>query len=101
MSVHDPSGDHVNDRAQHPDRAERLAQHRVMLHARDADAIEMTVHTLVDRTPLELGEAVDVTIDAQNRSKAVILETHLERAEFYREQLAFGGLRVTLEPAPV
>jgi len=80
-------------------RVDRLPAFRLVLHHRDADAIEPTVETLVAHTPLDLGRAVDVVIDARNRARAPIMEAHLERAEFYRERLRAEGLGVTLEPA--
>ena len=53
----------------------------------------------VSLTPLNLEAAVQRTLEAHTAGLALLLTTHKERAELYRDQFKSKGLTVTIEPA--
>ena len=61
--------------------------------------VEFVVHTIVALTPLNTEDAVLRTLEAHETGVALLLTTHKERAELYREQFQSKGLTVTIEPA--
>lgn len=72
---------------------------KVMLHNDDVNAVDFVVTTIVALTPLNLEDAVKRTLEAHKRGVALLLMTHKERAELYRDQFKSKGLTVTIEPA--
>ena len=55
--------------------------------------------TLRELTHYGEAEAMSRMWQAHHAGRALVLETHLERAELYVEQFAAKGLRASLEPA--
>ena len=76
-----------------------LPPYKVLLHNDDVNDVEFVVHTIVALTPLNTEDAVIRTLEAHETGVALLLTTHKERAELYREQFQSKGLTVTIEPA--
>ena len=76
-----------------------LPPYKVLLHNDDVNEVEFVVHTIVALTPLNTEDAVLRTLEAHETGVALLLTTHKERAELYREQFQSKGLTVTIEPA--
>lgn len=82
-----------------PPATDRLPPYRVLLHNDDINTTVHVVRSLVEVTPLSAARATRVMLEAHLRGVALILTTHRERAELYREQLQSRSLTVTVEPA--
>ena len=78
---------------------QQLPPYKVLLHNDDVNDVEHVVHTIVALTPLNTEDAVIRTLEAHETGVALLLTTHKERAELYREQFQSKGLTVTIEPA--
>lgn len=72
---------------------------KVLLHNDDKNEMTYVVLTIMELTPLNEQEAVARMLEAHKTGVALLLTTHKERAELYREQFASKGLTVTVEPA--
>jgi ATP-dependent Clp protease adaptor protein ClpS len=72
---------------------------KVLLHNDDHNDIEYVVLTVMSLTPLSQEDAVTRTLEAHETGVALLLTTHKERAELYRDQFGSKGLTVTIEPA--
>lgn len=70
---------------------------KVLLHNDAVNTIEHVVDSIVELTPLDHGRAVEVTMEANASGVALVLVTHQERAELYREQFQTKKLTVTIE----
>lgn len=77
---------------------DQLPPFRVLLHNDDVNTIDHVVDSIMELTPLDHGRAVEVTLEAQKSGAALLLVTHQERAELYRDQLTSKSLTVTIEP---
>ncbi len=82
-----------------PPRVDRLPPFRVLLHNDDVNDVEHVVRSITELTPLKKEEAVTRTVEAHKTGVALLLVTHRERAELYREQFGTKNLSVTIEPA--
>lgn len=78
---------------------DELPPFRVLLHNDDHNDMHFVVDTLMDLTPLEPTRCARVMLEAHTNGVALVLMTHQERAELYRDQFASKGLIVTIEPA--
>lgn len=78
---------------------DELPPFRVLLHNDDVNSIDHVVDSIMELTPLDHGRAVEVTLEAQQSGAALVLVTHQERAELYRDQFTSKSLTVTIEPA--
>lgn len=76
-----------------------LPRFRVILHNDDENDILHVVETIVMLTPLKGQEAWERTCEAHKTGCALLLVTHLERAELYVDQFASRNLTVSIEPA--
>ncbi len=76
----------------------RLPPYRVLLHNDDVNVFEHVVLTILKLTPLPLEDAVARTEEAHTRGVSLLLVTHKERAELYRDQFTSKSLTVTIEP---
>lgn len=85
-------------RPAHP-RVDRLPPYRVLLHNDDVNDCLDVVDTLVELTPLNRQRATLVMLEADSTGVALVLVTHKERAELYRDQFRAKLLTVTIEPA--
>ena len=72
---------------------------KVLLHNDDKNDFDFVIETIVALTPLNEQDASQRTKEAHQTGVALLLTTHKERAELYREQFQSKGLTVTIEPA--
>lgn len=70
---------------------------KVLLHNDSVNTIEHVVDSIIELTPLDHGRAVEVTLEADSSGVALVLVTHQERAELYRDQFQTKKLTVTIE----
>jgi Uncharacterized conserved protein len=82
-----------------PPRMDRLPPFRVLLHNDDHNDMVFVVESIELLTPLPRVRAVEAMFAAHRHGVALLLVTHRERAELYREQFTSRGLTVTIEPA--
>jgi ATP-dependent Clp protease adaptor protein ClpS len=72
---------------------------KVLLHNDDVNARDYVVVTIVELTPLDEQMATVRMLEADQTGVALLLVTHKERAELYKDQFQSKGLTVTIEPA--
>ena len=72
---------------------------KVLLHNDDVNELGFVIDTIVELTPLDRDEAILRSREANDEDVALLLVTHKERAELYKEQFQSKGLVVTIEPA--
>jgi ATP-dependent Clp protease adapter protein ClpS len=72
---------------------------KVLLHNDDKNDILFVVKTIMELTPLKEQDAKLRTEEANETGVALLLTTHRERAELYKDQFESKGLTVTIEPA--
>jgi len=72
---------------------------KVLLHNDDKNDFVFVISTIVELTPLKEQDAKLRTQEANNTGVALLLTTHRERAELYKDQFETKGLTVTIEPA--
>jgi ATP-dependent Clp protease adapter protein ClpS len=71
---------------------------KVLLHNDDKNDMPFVITTVVELTPLKEQEAKQRTLEAHETGVALLLVTHQERAELYKDQFTSKGLVVTIEP---
>ena len=71
---------------------------KVLLHNDDKNDFDHVPKTIVALTPLNAQEAEERTKEADKTGVALLLVTHKERAELYKEQFQSKSLTVTIEP---
>jgi ATP-dependent Clp protease adaptor protein ClpS len=76
-----------------------LPQWKVLLHNDDKNSRDFVVDAIVELTPLNQQEATIRMDEADKTGVALLLVTHKERAELYKDQFQSKGLTVTIEPA--
>lgn len=79
------------------ERVDRLPPFKVLLHNDHHNEMMSVVRTITELTPLPRSRAFLVMVEAHTRGVALLLVTHRERAELYREQFASKRLKVTVE----
>jgi ATP-dependent Clp protease adaptor protein ClpS len=72
---------------------------KVLLHNDDKNEQLFVVKTIMELTPLGEEDAVQRMIEAHKSGVALLLTTHKERAELYKDQFTSKGLTVTIEAA--
>src|SRR5438876_12293406 len=72
---------------------------KVLLHNDDKNDMLFVVVTIMELTPLGEQDAKLRTLEAHETGVALLLTTHKERAELYKDQFESKGLTVTIEPA--
>ena len=72
---------------------------KVLLHNDDKNEVGFVIGTIIELTPLNKQEAELRTKEADKTGVALLLVTHKERAELYKDQFESKGLTVTIEPA--
>jgi ATP-dependent Clp protease adapter protein ClpS len=72
---------------------------KVLLHNDDKNDVEFVISTIVELTTLNKDAAKLRTLEAHETGVALLLTTHKERAELYKDQFESKGLTVTIEPA--
>jgi ATP-dependent Clp protease adaptor protein ClpS len=72
---------------------------KVLLHNDDKNDRLFVVNSIMELTPLNETDAVLRMKEADETGVALLLTTHKERAELYKDQFQSKGLTVTIEPA--
>jgi ATP-dependent Clp protease adaptor protein ClpS len=72
---------------------------RVLLHNDDVNTHQHVVQTIVELTHLNEQAAKTRMEEADKTGVALLLVTHKERAELYKDQFTSKSLTVTIEPA--
>jgi len=72
---------------------------KVLLHNDDKNDLNFVIITILELTPLNEQDAKLRTVEAHETGVALLLTTHKERAELYKDQFESKGLTVTIEPA--
>jgi len=72
---------------------------KVLLHNDDKNDVIFVIKTIMELTPLKEQDAKLRTEEANSSGVALLLTTHKERAELYKDQFESKGLTVTIEPA--
>src|SRR5438067_12841916 len=72
---------------------------KVLLHNDDKNDMLFVIDTIMELTPLGEQDAKLRTLEAHETGVALLLTTHKERAELYKDQFESKGLTVTIEPA--
>ncbi|MDP9174891.1 MAG: ATP-dependent Clp protease adaptor ClpS [Planctomycetota bacterium] len=72
---------------------------KVLLHNDDKNDQLFVMSTIVELTPLNPQDAKLRMVEAHETGVALLLVTHKERAELYKDQFESKGLTVTIEPA--
>lgn len=80
-------------------RLDRLPPYRVLLPNDEAHDMLEVVETIVELTPLNRQRATLAMLEAHTTGLALLLVTHKERAELYRDQFLSKTLTVTIEQA--
>ena len=75
-----------------------IPRHQVVLLRADDKELPFVVRAIMDLTRFAKEEATHKMWEAYHAGRSLLLVTHLERAELYREQFADRGLAVALEP---
>jgi ATP-dependent Clp protease adapter protein ClpS len=82
-----------------PDPSRPIARYSVVLHRTTDQGLLFVARVLRELTRFGEAEAMSRMWEAYHRGRALILTTHLERAELYVEQFADRGLIASIEPA--
>ena len=72
---------------------------KVLLHNDDKNDMGFVITTIVELTTLNEQDAKLRTVEAHETGVALLLTTHKERAELYKDQFESKGLTVSIEPA--
>lgn len=72
---------------------------KVLLHNDDKNEIVYVVDTIMQLTPLKQQDAIIKMKEAHETGVSLLLTTHKERAELYKEQFESKGLVVSIEAA--
>lgn len=81
-----------------PPATDRLPPYKVLLHNDDHNDMVHVVRSLVELTHHPEHAAVRIMAEAHTTGVALVLVTHKERAELYRDQFGSKGLTATIEP---
>jgi ATP-dependent Clp protease adapter protein ClpS len=76
----------------------QMPPYKVILHNDAVNDMNHVVMSILKVTTLPLAVAEEKMYEAHRKSAAVLLVTHLERAELYQEQFRTFNLTVTIEP---
>jgi ATP-dependent Clp protease adaptor protein ClpS len=71
---------------------------RVLLHNDDKNDMVFVVYAIIELTTLSQQDAKNRMLEAHKSGVALLLVTHKERAELYRDQFQSKGLVVSIEP---
>lgn len=72
---------------------------KVLLHNDDKNDMPSVIMAIVELTPLSEQDAKLRMLEAHETGVALLLTTHKERAELYKDQFESKRLTVTIEPA--
>lgn len=82
-----------------PPKLDQLPPFHLVLHNDDVNDMGHVIDSLTTVTPVREPEARKIMITAHFRGRAVVMTTHRERAELYRDRLRSKALVATVEPA--
>jgi len=82
-------------------KVEQMPPWRVLLHNDDVNDQLYVIESITKLTPLGLKEAATRMLEAHITGVSLLLVTHQERAELYRDQFHSKGLIVTIEPTEI
>lgn len=82
-----------------PPRRDKLPPYKVVLHNDSVNSMEDAVDAIVAITPLSFEVAVRRMLEAHIRGRSLLLTTHKERAELYRDQFVSRKFTVTVDRA--
>jgi ATP-dependent Clp protease adaptor protein ClpS len=82
-----------------PKPPQMLPPWKVLLHNDDRNSFDHVISSIVELTPLQKESAIERTLEAHETGVALLLTTHKERAELYKEQFQSKSLTVSIEPA--
>ena len=77
----------------------KLPPFKVLLHNDDVNTFDHVISSILNVTTIPTRDAILRTIEAHESGVALLLVTHLERAELYVEQFATFEIITTIEPA--
>lgn len=72
---------------------------RVLLHNDDFNEMNFVVDSILRLTPLSFDKAYRCMLEAHEHGLSLLLVTHQERAELYRDQFRSKQLLVSIEPS--
>ena len=78
---------------------DQLPPFRVLLHNDDQHDMLYVVESLIEATPLAYKVAARVMLEAHMRGASLVMTTHKERAEFYRDRIRAKGLIASIQSA--
>lgn len=84
-----------------PPRVEKLPPFNVLLHNDDVNDMAYVTRTVIRLCALQPARAYQIMLTAHKAGVALVLTTHKERAELYRDQFRSKGLIATIEPATI
>lgn len=76
---------------------QQLPPFKVILHNDDTNTMEHVVETILLLTPLKQEDAILRMLEAHETGCSLLLVTHKELAELYREQFTSRRITVTIE----
>lgn len=82
-----------------PPKLEKLPPFHLVLHNDDVNDMGHVVDSLTTVTPVGTADARKIMLTAHFHGRAVVMTTHRERAELYRDRLRSKSLVATVEPA--
>jgi ATP-dependent Clp protease adaptor protein ClpS len=82
-----------------PPRLDKLPPYKVLLHNDDHTPMDFVVRAIRQLTSVSGVQARSIMMTAHTAGVALVLVTHKERAELYRDQFMSKGLTATIEPA--
>jgi len=85
--------------AKTPPKLDKLPPYRVLLHNDDTNDMFHVIRSIVELTPHNMLRARQIMLEAHTTGVAIVMVTHRERAELYRDQFRSKSLTVTIEPA--
>ncbi|MBX3354040.1 MAG: ATP-dependent Clp protease adaptor ClpS [Phycisphaeraceae bacterium] len=80
-----------------PPKIDELPPFKVLLHNDEVNDMLDVVQTIVELTPLRKDAAIQRMLEAHSHGVSLLLTTHKERAELYREQFQSKNLVVSIE----
>ncbi len=79
-------------------KVDHMPSWRVLLHNDDTNEMNFVVDSILRLTPLTFETAYRCMLEAHEHGLSILLVTHQERAELYRDQFRSKRLVVSIEP---
>jgi len=81
-------------------KVDQMPSWRVLLHNDNFNEMNFVVDSILRLTPLSFEKAYRCMLEAHEHGLSLLLVTHQERAELYRDQFQSKRLIITIEPSP-